>query len=178
MSTLTDHLFPSAPLVRAIRVGPGGTARHDLAPSLALEPLHGRQDRRGVDDEEVLGPGDDGRDSTLAGVAGAMGQPLLAVVTAAALGLGLRLALGGAQVDARPAGVVDGHLGIHRLVAQPAAPPVLLADLVAPAPRPHLTPEKRRIPGPYRPSTRPHRHSAGLGKGVSGRADLGGRRSI
>src|SRR3546814_6441201 len=82
MSTLTDHLFPSAPLVRAIRIGPGGTARHDLAPSLALEPLHGRQDRRGVDDEEVLGPGDDGRDSTLAGVAGAVGEPLLAVVTA------------------------------------------------------------------------------------------------
>src|SRR3546814_8889194 len=109
MSTLTDHLFPSAPLVRAIRVGPGGTARHDLAPSLALEPLHGRQDRRGVDDEEVLGPGDDGRDSTLAGVAGAMGQPLLAVVTAAALGLGLRLALGGAQVDARPAGRSEEH---------------------------------------------------------------------
>src|SRR3546814_13695645 len=84
-----------------------------------------------------------------------MGQPLLAVVTAAALGLGLRLALGGAQVDARPAGVVDGHLGIHRLVAQPAAPPVLLADLVEPARRPHLTLENRRIPAPYRPITRP-----------------------
>src|SRR3546814_16224225 len=83
-----------------------------------------------------------------------MGQPLLAVVTAAALGLGLRLALGGAQVDARPAGVVDGHLGIHRLVAQPAAPPVLLADLVEPARRPHLTLEQRRIPAPYPPIPR------------------------
>ena len=76
------------------------------------------------------------RRCSLPGVAPAVGEAVRSGPAGTGLGLGLRL--GDPGVDARAARVVHGHLGIDRLIAEPAAPPVGLADLVEAAGAGHL----------------------------------------
>ena len=107
------------------------TVAHDLAPALSLGSIDRRQDHCGVRDQEIVGPLDDGLRAPLARVARTVRESFLSGPGALAPPCALRLGLsfGGPAVDARSSRVVDRHVRVDRLVAQPAPPAVLFADL-------------------------------------------------
>ena len=113
--------------VRACAGVRGARAAADHLPAaLAFEPVDGGQQDGRVGDEKPVRPTDHRGDGALLGVAGAVGEPLDAAL---ALG-GLRG--GEVAVDAGPAGVVHGLVGVDRLVADPAAPAVARTHVVSP----------------------------------------------
>jgi len=110
------------PFGRFLGVRPTGAAGHHLSAALAGQPINRRHDRSRFHHEQLRRPGHDGLDRTLARVAG----PVRKALSARGSLLALRRS---AAVDAWAAICVDGCAGVDRLIAQPTAPGIALANL-------------------------------------------------
>ena len=121
------------PLGRRDCIGFGWAATHCFAATLAGQPLGTGHDRGGVGNEQFLGPLNDGSNGALFGVASPVREPLTTEDRFGSFAFGF--ALGGHAVNARTAIVVDRHVRVDGLIAEPAPPAIGFPNIVKPSHR-------------------------------------------